>query len=127
MLSTEHQERIKQKHKIITDDADRKVAELRKEEQKLKDKVTRFCYEKGKEFRKIMASNCINEKKIKQQLEKVTNDKKEVHDFDLLKMQKSLMTDLRDALDVGKPTGCVCLNFKDFKESSDFTDEEICE
>ncbi|XP_071787054.1 uncharacterized protein [Asterias amurensis] len=125
MLSTEHQERIKQKHKIITDDADRKVAELRKEEQKLKDKVTRFCYEKGKEFKKIMASNCINEKKIKQQLEKVNNDKKEVQEIDLLKMQQSLMRDLQDALDVGYPTGCVCLNFKDFKESSDFTDEEI--
>ncbi|XP_071787670.1 uncharacterized protein [Asterias amurensis] len=120
MLSTEHQERIKQKHKIITDAANGIVADVHREEQKLKDKVTRFCYKKGKEFQEVKARNSKKEEELKIQLEKVKNDRKQVHDFDLLEFQKSVVQDITEA--ISYTSGCVCLNFK---KSSDFTDEEI--
>ncbi|XP_033632013.1 transcription intermediary factor 1-beta-like isoform X2 [Asterias rubens] len=124
-LHNKHKQMIQQKHKIITDDADRKVAEIREQEKKLKEKVEQFCNERGKQLEEHIIVNRRKEEKIKQHLEKVTNERKQVEDSDLLEKRKSHTQDFHDALAVDQPTGCSCLNFQDFKDNSAFNDDEI--
>ena len=127
-LYIKHKNMIKDKHDIITKKADEEVSEIRKNERLLKDKVTQFCHEKGKQFKETLPLYPEYEEKIKYTLENVKRKMDQVNNVDLLQSQfKNLQENLEEAIERVIPSAVVCLNFQDFKKSEDFSDVDICE
>ena len=124
---TEHNNMIKNKHDIITQKADEEVSKIRENERLLKDKVTQFCHEKGKQFKKMLALHGENVEKTENTLERVNDVTARVCDFELLKLQQNLLQNLQDVKKTVIPSPVAGLTFHHFEKCENFSDADICE